>query len=165
MVRPDPLQASAALGGSVVVTLYVQDVQDLYGADIGLSFDPAMLEVLDANPNVAGVQIQPLDTFLKPDFVVRSKACNVIDPADPDCAIAGRVRYVATQVNPSLPATGSGPLAAVTFKRLQAGDTSLIITRADLADRTGKAIVTTTQNGQVGMPNFQHWLYLPLVMR
>ena len=98
VVRPNPLLSSAAVGESVVVTLYVQDVQNLYGADIGLSFDPAVLEVVDANPSVAGMQIQPLDTFLKPDFVVTAKACNVVDPADPDCAVAGRVRYVATQV-------------------------------------------------------------------
>ena len=165
VVRPNPLLSSAAVGESVVVTLYVQDVQNLYGADIGLSFDPAVLEVVDANPSVAGVQIQPLDTFLKPDFVIKAKACNVVDPADPDCAVAGRVRYVATQVNPSLPASGSGPLAAVTFKRLQVGDTPLIMDRAGLADRDGNAISAATQNGRVVTPGSLHWCYLPLIMR
>ena len=161
VVRPNPLLSSAAVGESVVVTLYVQDVQNLYGADIGLSFDPAVLEVVDANPSVAGVQIQPLDTFLKPDFVVTAKACNVVDPADPDCAVAGRVRYVATQVNPSLPASGSGPLAAVTFKRLQVGDTPLIMDRAGLADRDGNAISAATQNGRVAMPAGQSTVVRP----
>ena len=96
VVRPNPLLSSAAVGESVVVTLYVQDVQNLYGADIRLSFDPTVLEVQDANPKVSGVQIQPLSTFLTPDFVVRNQACNVVDPADPGCQVAGIVRYTLT---------------------------------------------------------------------
>ena len=165
VARPNPPPSSAAVGDSVVVTLYVEYVQDLYGADIGLAFDPAVLEVVDANASVAGVQIQPLDTFLKPDFVVTAKACNVVDPADPDCAVAGRVRYVATQVTPSLPASGSGPLVLVTFKRLQAVDTPLIMERVELAYRDGNAYLIATLNGRVVMPGSLHWCYLPLVMR
>lgn len=165
VVRPNPLLASAAVGDSLVVTLYVQEVQNLYGADVRLSFDPTVLEVRDDDPSVPGVQIRPLTDFLKPDFVVKAKACNVVDPADPDCAVAGRVGYVATQVNPSLPASGSGPLAAVTFKRLQAGGTSLTMDRVELADRDGNAISAATLNGRVVMPGSLHWCYLPLVMR
>ena len=93
VVRPDPLVTVVGIGGQVVVNIYIQDVQNLYGADIRLSFDPAVLEVQDANPAVSGVQIQPLSTFLKPDFVARNKACNVVDPADPGCQVAGIVRY------------------------------------------------------------------------
>jgi hypothetical protein len=163
VVRPDPLLSSAAVGGTVVVTLYVQDVQGLYGADVQLAFDPAVLEVKDDDPSLAGVQIRPLADFLKPDFVVRAAACNVVSGSD--CPVAGRVRYVVTQINPSLPANGSGPLAAVTFKRLQVGDTSLIVVGADLADRTGSTITTATQDGQVGMPSYHHRCYLPLIFR
>ena len=86
IVRPDPLVATVPVGGQVVVNIYVQDVQNLYGADIRFSYDPAVLEVQDANPAASGVQIQPLSSFLNPDFVVRNTACNVIDPA---CPLAG----------------------------------------------------------------------------
>ena len=60
IVRPDPLVAVVPVGGQVVVNLYVENVQNLYGADIRISFDPAILEVVDADPSVAGVQVQPL---------------------------------------------------------------------------------------------------------
>ena len=45
IVRPDPLVATVPVGGQVVVNIYVQDVQNLYGADIRFSYDPAVLEV------------------------------------------------------------------------------------------------------------------------
>ena len=83
VVRPDPLISAVPVGGQVVIDIYIQDVQNLYGADIRLSYDPTVLEVQDANPAVSGVQIQPLSSFLKPDFVARNKACNVVRPGGP----------------------------------------------------------------------------------
>jgi hypothetical protein len=161
-VRPDPLVSAAPLGGQVVVNIYVQDVQNLYGADIRLGFDPAVLEVQDANPSASGVQILPLDGFLKPDFVVRNKACNAVDPGDPECSVAGVIRYALTQVNPSVPASGSGALAAVTFKRLSPDVTTLKILTHELSDRYGVTIPSTTQDGRVDLGELQN-LYLPLV--
>jgi hypothetical protein len=159
IVRPDPLNATVPVGGQVVVNIFVQDVQNLYGADIRLSFDPAILEVQDMNPAVSGVQIQPLSTFLKPDFVARNGACNLVDPA---CPIPGIVRYAATQVNPSLPVSGSGALAAVTFKRLTPGVTGLKIVAHELSDRYGVTIPSGVQSGLIGLPATQV-LYFPLV--
>ena len=65
IVRPDPLVAAAPVGGQVVVNIYIQDVQNLYGADIRFSYDPAVLEVQDADPAASGVQFQPLRDFLE----------------------------------------------------------------------------------------------------
>ena len=150
-MRPDPLISAVPVGGQVVIDIYIQDVQNLYGADIRLSYDPTVLEVQDANPAVSGVQIQPLSSFLKPDFVARNKACNVVDPADPACLTAGIIRYAVTQVNPSVPASGSGPVAAVTFKRLTPDVTPLWIVTHDLSDRYGVTISSTTQKGRVDL--------------
>ena len=165
IVRPDPLVAVVPVGGQVVVNLYVQDVVNLYGADVRISFDPAVLQVVDADPSVLGVQIQPLSSFLIPDFVVRKKACNAVDPADPDCQVGGVVWYAVTQLNPSTPVSGSGPLAAVTFKRLQPGTTVLRATRNQLADRFGALIPSSSQNGAVELPPAVRKNYLPLILR
>jgi hypothetical protein len=165
IVRPDPLVAVVYVGGQVVVNLYVQDVVNLYGADIRISFDPAVLQVVDADPSVLGVQIQPLSSFLIPDFVVRKKACNAVDPTDPDCQVGGVVWYAVTQLNPSTPVSGSGPLAAVTFKRLQPGTTVLKVTHNQLADRFGALIPSSSQNGVVELPVATHKVYLPLLLR
>lgn len=149
MVRPDPVVSAVPLGGQVVVTIYVQDVQALYGADVRLGFDPAVLEVQDMNPAASGVQIAPLSTFLKPDFVVRNSACNGVDSA---CPIAGIIRYAVTQVNPSAPVSGSGALAAVTFTRLRSDATTLQIIAHKLSDRTGVKISAVAQEGRVELP-------------
>ena len=162
IVRLDPPNAAAAVGGIVTVNLYVQDVEELYGVDIRLSFDPALLEVQDANTGASGVQIKPLGTFLQPDFVIKAKACNVADPVDPDCSVAGTVWYAATQVNPTAPASGSGRVAAVTFKRLGAGVATLTVTHNELVDRQGMAIPSTAQNGAIILANV---CYLPLILR
>lgn len=160
IVRPDPLISAVPLGGQVVVSLYVQDVQGLYGADIRLGFDPAVLAVQDMDLAVSGVQIAPLSAFLKPDFVVRNSACNEVGPA---CPAAGVVRYAVTQVNPSAPASGSGAIAAVTFKRLSHDVTTLRITAHDLSDRSGVTIPSVAQDGSVELPVFYR-TFLPLIL-
>ena len=53
IVRPDPLIATVPVGGQVVVNIYVQDVQNLYGADIRFSYDPTVLEAQDVDPRRA----------------------------------------------------------------------------------------------------------------
>ena len=72
-VRIDPPSAQLRIGESVTLDIVVADVQDLYGLDVRLAFDPAQVEVLDADPEKEGVQIQPGDS-LYPDFMVRNQA-------------------------------------------------------------------------------------------
>ncbi len=164
IVRPDPLVTAVPVGGQVVIDIYIQDVQALYGADIRLSYDPAVLAVQDANPALSGVQVQPLSSFLKPDFVVRNKACNVVDPAEPACPIAGIVRYAVTQISPAAPVSGSGAVAAVTFKRLKPGVATLAVSTHELSDRNGVTIPSAVQDGRVELA-VMRYLYLPLVTR
>ena len=69
IVRCEPAWITIPVGLMVGLDLYVQDVGDLYGADVRLGFDPAAVRVIDADQSTPGVQIQPLSGFLKPDFV------------------------------------------------------------------------------------------------
>ena len=105
VVRCNPAVITASVQSRVSVEIYVENVVDLYGADVRLSFDPALAQVADADPVASGVQIEILRDFLKPDFVVRKIADNT----------AGTIWYAATQVNPTLPVSGSGALARVTL--------------------------------------------------
>jgi hypothetical protein len=162
LVRPDPLDGKVAVGETVVVNLYIQDVVNLYGADIRLRFDPALLEVQDAAPAQPGVQIQPLSGFLLPNFVIKKKACNVVDPGDPDCPEAGIVWYAATQVYPSVPVSGSGAVAAVTFRALKMGVSPLLMVYHKFSDSNGVEIASGAQNGLLTVTTR---LFLPLVLR
>ncbi len=141
--------------GVVTADVYIQDVVALYGADVQLSFDASIVQVLDENPNVSGIQIQPLASFLQPGFVILNAADNV----------AGTIRYAATQLNPTLPATGSGSLLRFRFQPLRSGTFTMEFTRHDLADRNGQTIANTVVSCPVTINAPTHWLYLPLIMR
>ncbi len=131
------------------VEIWAKDISGLYGIDVRATYDPAILQVVDADPNTAGVQITPLSGFLKPDYVVKKLACNSASATDPDCATAGLVWYAATQTSPTAPASGSGALAAIDFIGASAGLSSLQITYSEPVDIHGNLIATTTTNAQL----------------
>lgn len=154
MVRCDPEVIAANIGESVSFTIYVEDVVDLYGADVQMSFDPAIAQVVDANPNKGGTQIEILDEFLSPDFVVRDRADNV----------AGTIWYANTQVNPTQPVSGSGALARVTMESLKAGSFDVIVTSRELARINGTVIPSIARDCRVAFfdPNATLYTYLPI---
>ncbi len=167
VVRPDPLQTNVRVGQTFAVNLYVQDVTDLYAADIHLLFDPTILQVEDARPEVPGIQIQPLATFISPDFIIKQKACNAPSVVDPDCQTGGFVWYAVAQLNPAPPAYGSGPVAAITFRAIRAGSSPLTISYHKLSSPKGVDIPSTSQGGvvQVADPTRHYEVNLPSVFR
>lgn len=136
IARCDPLNASGPVTGDLVVDIYIQDVVNLYGADVRLSFDPAFIQVVDADPSMPGTQIQPLYAFMVPGFVIKKGADNS----------AGTIWYAATQLNPSPPVSGSGPLARITFRTTTAGSYALPVTSAQLSAAGGIPITVTTMD-------------------
>jgi LysM repeat protein len=135
-----PPAANVALGATTVVEVQVQNVQGLYGVDIRLSFDPAKVEVQDANPGIAGVQIEP-GPFLDvtQGFVAQNSADNT----------AGRINYAMTLLNPAEPRSGSGTLMRITFKGIAQGESAVAFLSALLSDRPGMQIPATTTNGTI----------------
>lgn len=132
-VRCEPTVAAAHPGQQIVMNLYVEDVTGLYGVEMDLSFDPAIAQVVDADPGTPGVQIQPLYDFLVPDFVVRRSANNT----------TGVIEYAATQIFPSQPVSGSGAVASVTFQSVSNGTFSMPFTEVLLVDIDGTPIAAT----------------------
>jgi len=137
-VRIDPPSAQVRTGGSVTLDIVVADVQDLYGLDVRLAFDPTQVEVLDADPEKEGVQIQPGD-FLYPDFMVRNQADNQ----------AGTIWFAINQLNPHEAVSGTGAVASITFRGKAAGTSSLSFTYHLLGTRQGEPIEAVTQDGQI----------------
>ena len=137
-VRLDPLASEVQVGDTIRVDIVVEDVANLYGIDVRLSFDPALLEVQDADPGTAGVQIKK-GAFPAPDFAIKNEADNG----------AGTIWYAVTQLNPTEPVSGSGVAASVTFKGLAGGTSSVAFTDQTIANRNGERITATTQDGQI----------------
>ena len=102
-----------AVGQTAPLSVAVTDVQGLYGLEIHLRFDPAVVQVADADPGKEGIQVAAGD-FLSADFVAQNRVDNQ----------AGTIDYAVTQVNPKEPRSGSGTLLLIRFQGGAAGRAS-----------------------------------------
>jgi len=137
-----PPSQDLLIGQSTTVDIKIEQVTDLFGAEVHLSFDPAKLEVQDADPAVAGVQIE-VGTFPDPaegrGFVAQNLADN----------IAGRIDYAVTLLSPAQPVSGSGVLARVTFQAIGEGTSPVAFINALLSDQAGAQIPAATADGTI----------------
>jgi len=122
--------AQVAPGETIQLLIQVKNVQDLYGVDFTLSFDPAIVQVKDMDTSQAGIQAS-LGGFLDPGLLLY----NLADNAD------GFYRFAMTQVNPSIPKSGDGTIVVITFIGIKEGETDLVIQNAELASSTAEKIL------------------------
>ena len=144
VIQTAPQSAAVGVGTPVVVDVVVANVVDLYGADVQLSFDPTIVQVVDADGVAAnGVQIAhgSLLTSQGYYFVAMNRADNV----------TGTISFAITQFNPALPVSGTGPLCRITFLAQATGVSPVHFTRAVLADRDGRSIPFTFQDGSIAV--------------
>ena len=134
-MRSDPSALDLSPGQLVTLHIMLENASDVYGIDLRASFDPALVEIMDADPAQDGIQMIP-GTFVKPDFVVRNAVENG----------TGSLRYVVTQVNPTPPATGSGILVSLQARGKAAGKSELKIESVQMADRRGQALAVQHEN-------------------
>ena len=128
-----------AAGQTEPLSVTVADVQDLYGLEIHLRFDPAVVQVADADPSKDGIQVAAGD-FLSADFVAQNQVDNQ----------AGSIDYAVTQVNPNEPKSGSGTLLVIRFQGGAAGGASpLEVTSGLLTTRDGDLLPVTFASGEV----------------
>lgn len=137
LVRMQPNPMTVEVGETAQLVVEIVDVQDLYGVDLLIDFDPHVLEVVDAYPDQEGIQVS-LGTFLDPGLEIRNLADNT----------TGTVRFAMTELNPSEPKSGSGVLVVITFKGKNISSSSLLtFQKVQLARRDGVEIQTDIENG------------------
>lgn len=124
------------VGDTVNVDIRVENVTNLYAADIQLKFDAALLQVLDDDLSKSGIQILPGSLFpqTEPNFVVVNLADNA----------AGTIRFAITLLAPADPVSGSGTLATIRFAARTAGTAQVTWQASTLVDNLGSAIIPTT---------------------
>jgi hypothetical protein len=140
-IRFSPSSTTAYVGDTVNVDLRLNDVSDLYGAEVHISFDPARLQVLDDDAGSTGIQILPGSMFPKsnPSYIVLNQADNA----------AGTIDFAITLLAPESPLVGSGTLATVRFAARMEGAAQLDWTSTQLADDLGSPIAHTAMDGQI----------------
>lgn len=116
-------------GVLVEVPVDIHDVENLYGFDLELEFDPSYLQFSDADPQQEGVQVG-LGTFLDPGFTM----FNIVEPQE------GKIKVLMTQFNPSTPKSGDGTLLVLYLTGLKTGQTMLEMSKVDLSTRYGEGI-------------------------
>jgi hypothetical protein len=152
----DPATLDLAPGGVGTLDIRVENVTQLAGAEVNLTFDSALLEVMDADPSTEGTQIAHGD-FLSPDFVVQ----NAADPA------IGTVGYAIACMPLDKAVSGSGVLARITFRALAEGETLVTVRSALLADKQRQPIAVETDSSVVVItrsgPSPAVWVLIGLV--
>ncbi len=138
-VYADPARLEIVAGQVRALHILLGNADNIYGIDLQASFDPGVVEVVDADPKQAGIQMGS-GAFLKPDFTVRNLADNQ----------TGTLRYVITQLKPTAPASGKGMLLSIQFRGKVAGSSSkLTITSAVIADQHGNKQTPKTQGADL----------------
>lgn len=121
----------------LVVNIALAQIQDLYGADVQLRYDPDRLKVRDENPRLEGVQITP-GPLLASD--ARFVATNRADLE------SGQVDFVFTLLKPASPLNGEGILATIAFEVLASGPYLIEVSRASLVSSQMEAAPVTTDD-------------------
>jgi len=137
-VRPDPLSLEIGAGSTGVVNILVEDVTDLYGFEFEITFDPTVLEVVDADPGKEGAQIGAGD-FLSPDWLLD----NTVDND------SGTIAYALCQLSPSEPQSGDGVLATITWRGKTLGTSPIHFTYVKLGATGGVEIPASAEDGQI----------------
>lgn len=152
----DPTTLDLAPGDVGTLDIRVENVTQLAGAEVNLTFEPTLLEVVDADSSTEGVQIAHGD-FLSPDFIVQ----NVADSA------TGTVNYAIACLPLDKAVSGDGVLARITFRALAEGETLVNIRGALLADAQRQPIAVETDSSVVAIgrpgPSLGVWALIGLV--
>jgi len=128
-VLASPASAVVAPGETVTLEIEVRDVENLFGVDIGLAFDPDKLEAQDVT----------VGEFLAPVFEAQKTVDNR----------AGRVRYVFALMGPVESVSGSGVVARVVLRGIAEGESAVYWERLLLANDAAEEIPATASGAVV----------------
>lgn len=144
----DPVTQTIGQNQVTTVDIRIDNVANLYGADVVLSYNKFILCAQDAShpcPNQTSVQLTPgpLLTSGGPGtyFMLLDYANNS----------NGTIESSINLLNPSQPITGSGVLATITFVGLGGPQSPIHFTYAKLGDQNGFQIPATTQDGVINV--------------
>lgn len=146
MPPPEPAIAVApafrtlGVGEMTTTTIQVRHVSGLYGIDVSLTFDPALVQVMDADSERAGIQMTPGELLTSRNhFVATNRADNE----------AGTIDLVASLLNPAPPIDGSGDLFVIRWQGAAPGTTTVDWSDVTLSDEAGDLLDVVEESGSI----------------
>ena len=128
-VKVDPVaQTINVCTTSTSISIAVQEVENLAAVQLEVTFDPAVVQVIDADPGNDGVQVT-VDPVFSSGFIAK----NEVD------TVAGRVSFAATLLG-SNKIDGDSGLVHIDFEPLAAGNSNLGLEDVILASTAGQPI-------------------------
>lgn len=121
----------------VAVDIVIENVARLYGVEVHLVFDPAVLQVQDADPNMPGEQIAPGSPFRQgSSFVPLNRVDNK----------AGTIDFAVALLNPAPPLQGRVVVATFHVTAVKAGVAEVKFTQVLLASRDAELIESVSRD-------------------
>lgn len=136
LIKIVPNEATISVGQTIEVTVQVENIANLYGIEMLITFDHNLLEVMDANPNLPGTQITPGE-FFRGGF----EGANTVT--------GGTIDYAMQQVSPNPPSSGSGVLARMTFRGIGSGVATIRVEDLNLSNQAGQGIGAAIHSAQI----------------
>jgi hypothetical protein len=127
-----------SISDTAVMEIRADALEDLYGFQVEIEFDPAVVEVVDAYDFVPGVQIEE-GAFLPFPVVIQNSADNA----------AGTISFVMTLQGAQPGASGSGVLGRITFHGKGSGESPVHFARVILSDPFSVEIPANSGDGLV----------------
>lgn len=136
----EPAAASLAPGEGVRLALAINEASDVYGFEVRIQFDPAVIQVVDQDLDKPGIQVAAGDFFdLNEGFLIANQADNG----------AGEITYAFTLLSPATPKQGDGDLISFEVQALAAGQSQIVLESAILATTDGESLPFSARGGQV----------------
>ncbi|NLF00854.1 MAG: hypothetical protein GX601_07740 [Anaerolineales bacterium] len=136
LVSIEPEMVTVAVGVTATLDVRITGVTNLNRMELYMTYDPSMLEVVDANASAPGTQIG-LGPFLHPS----AAQVNFVNPQ------YGEIDFL--QQAPGAPVSGGGVVARITVRGKAEGVSYVGFDAALLFDDEGIAITITTADSRV----------------
>jgi parallel beta-helix repeat protein len=133
-----PTVSTVGISKTITIDVMASNVENLYGFQMQLDFDPSVVEVVDSNSLFPGVQIER-GTFPVPDEVFINRANNAL----------GTIEYYASLQGDKPGVSGSGVLARIVLHGLEVGTSELAFVDAILSDPQSVEIPADIEGGVV----------------
>jgi uncharacterized membrane protein len=132
--------SSVFVGHTVESEVLLSNASDFYGIEFFMSYDPAVLQVVDADPALPGVQIGLGEIFPSDQHTIGVNEVNTV---------TGQISLGVARLSPLPPVNGDGVLAHITWEAVGEGVSELNFTHTKLASPDGTELDAVSQNGVI----------------